>query len=116
MYKATITSCGDYFSLTLFRYANDFNPQDRYVLFIDIDATSNKFHGTCTAGKKEKIAGGVYMGPYGFVDSYEYIAGSCCPCLQVKAAGTFATFAYINQTVRHQNGEEWCCGTALISC
>jgi hypothetical protein len=56
------------------------------------------------------------MGPYGFVDSYEYIAGSCCLCLQVEAVGTFATLAYINQTVRHHNGEEWCCGTALISC
>jgi len=66
--------------------------------------------------KRETIAVGVYMGPYGLVDSYEHIAGSYCLFLQVEAAGTCATLAYINQTVRHHNREEWCCGTALISC
>jgi hypothetical protein len=66
--------------------------------------------------EREKVAGGVYMGPYGLVDSYERFTGSCCLYLQVEAAGTCATLAYIKQTVRHHNGEEWCCGTALISC
>ena len=55
------------------------------------------------------------MGPYGHVDSYERIAGSCCLCLQVEATGTCASLACINHTVRHHNREEWCCCTALIS-
>jgi len=55
------------------------------------------------------------IGPNSLVDYYERIAGSCCLRLQVEAAGTCAKLAHINQTVRHHNGEEWCCGTALIS-
>ena len=36
------------------------------------------------------------MGPYVRVDSYERLAGSCCLCLQVEAAGICAVLAYIN--------------------